>query len=265
MTTPYLFSFDIGSLLSIARHAGQEVLRVYHTSFEVRLKPDLTPLTKADESSNSIILSGLSDLTPDIPVLSEETQHAPYEEREQWETLWLVDPLDGTKEFVKKNGEFAVCIALIEDGRPVLGVIYVPVYDALYYGGAGLGAFVSFGGGPLVSIQAASQLPEGPMVALKSRSHPDERLLEYMDAYPPVRWVTAGSAYKFCLLAKAEAHVYPRLNKTYEWDTAAGHALLEGAGAVMTDLEGNPFTYNKPHLENGPFIARAPIFPDVVS
>ncbi|WP_034641626.1 3'(2'),5'-bisphosphate nucleotidase CysQ [Desulfovibrio inopinatus] len=263
MTAPHPFSFDIGSLLSVARHAGQEILRVYHTTFEVRLKADLTPLTKADESSNAIILAGLSDLTPDIPVLSEETQHAPYEERMEWETMWLVDPLDGTKEFVKKNGEFAVCIGLIENGRPVLGVIYVPIYDALYYGGAQLGAFVSTGGGPLVPIEAARHRPQGPLVALKSRSHPDERLIDFMKPYSPIQWVTAGSAYKFCLLASADAHVYPRLNKTYEWDTAAGHALLEGAGAIMTDLEGKPFLYNKPNLENGPFIAKAPIFPDV--
>ena len=243
-------------LAGIARLAGQAVLEVYRQDFTVRLKADDSPLTQADLASHELIKGALSQLYPDIVIISEEGKDLPYEARKGLKRFWLVDPLDGTKEFVAKNGEFTVNIALVEKRRPVLGVIHVPTLDLTYYGGAGLGSF-RVHDGKCELIRARRTKPGQKVVAAVSRSHPDPRLEDYLAKIGNLEKRVAGSAYKFCLLAEGEVNLYARFNPTYEWDTAAGQAILEGAGASLTGLEGEPFLYNKPSLKNPGFIARA--------
>jgi len=247
--------FDWDALCAVARLAGQAILQVYGTDFAVELKDDDSPITRADRASNEIILQSLAALHPDIPVLSEEAPKPPYSERAAWKRFWLVDPLDGTKEFVKRNGEFTVSIGLVENRRPVFGVLYVPVRDLLFAGGPGLGSVKAQGGGK-TAVRVAAPGPDGRVVAVGSRSHPDARLEDYLGRYPAHELVAAGSALKFGLVAEGKAHVYPRFNPTWEWDTAAGHAVVLGAGGSFTDLEGGEFLYNKESLKNGGFIAR---------
>lgn len=248
---------DRMTVCGIARLAGQEIMRVRAAGFGVEYKADSSPVTAADKAANALIREALAHAFPKIPILSEETEQEPFEVRKSWKRFWLVDPLDGTKEFVKDNGEFTVNIALMEKNRPVFGVIQVPVRDVLYFGGKGLGAFKMEAGKAPEPIRTRKPQPGAPLTVLQSRSHPDDRLQTFLDQYPERAMITAGSAMKFCLLAEGGAHLYPRLNPTMEWDVAAGHALLEGAGGAFTDLEGNPFPYNKPSLVNGPFLARA--------
>ncbi|GFK94069.1 3'(2'),5'-bisphosphate nucleotidase CysQ [Fundidesulfovibrio magnetotacticus] len=249
-------SFDWDALCAVARLAGQAILQVYGTEFDVELKEDDSPITRADRASNEIILQSLAALHPDIPALSEESPKPPYPERSRWKRFWLVDPLDGTKEFVKRNGEFSVCLGLVEDRRPVFGVVYVPVKDILYAGGPGLGS-VKVVGGERTALRVSPPEPGARVVAVGSRSHPDPRLEEFLSRYPEHELVSAGSALKFGLVAEGLAHIYPRFNPTWEWDTAAGHAVLLGAGGTFTNLEGGEFLYNKESLKNGGFIARA--------
>lgn len=248
---------DILALCGVARLAGQEILRVAETAFTVDTKADDSPVTQADRASDAIIRQALTELYPDIPILSEESGQSDYSVRKDWKRFWLVDPLDGTKEFIKQNGEFTVNIALMEKDRPVLGVIQVPTRDAIYYGGPAMGAFRLSGTDDPVPIAVRRPAPGEPVRVGVSRSHPDERLDAYLAALPGHELVTAGSAYKFCLLAQGTIHLYPRLGPTMEWDTAAGHAIVEGAGGRLTAMDGCPFLYNKPCLRNGPFVATA--------
>lgn len=246
-------SFDWDAICAVARLAGQAILEVYGTEFAVEIKEDKSPLTQADRASNEVISRSLTALHPDVPILSEESSQAPYEQRKAWKRFWLVDPVDGTKEFIKRNGEFTVNIALVEGRSPVFGVIYVPVKDVLYYGGPGMGSF-RMSGGRREPLRVSGPVPEGgEVVVVASRSHPDERLAAYLERYPKRREVSAGSALKFGLVAEGSANLYPRFNPTMEWDTAAGHAIVLGAGGSFRAMGGGEFLYNKEDLRNGGF------------
>lgn len=247
---------DWDALCGIARLAGQAIMEIYATDFSVDIKADESPITQADRASNQVITESLTALHPEIPILSEESKQAEYAQRKGWKRFWLVDPLDGTKEFVARNGEFTVNIALVENRRPVFGVVYLPVKDMLYAGGAAFGSLRRQGGGGAAPIHAAGPRLGDPVVVVKSRSHPDARLAGYLERYPARREVTAGSSLKFCLVAEGTAHCYPRFNRTWEWDTAAGHAIIEGAGGVFTAMGGGDFLYNKEELVNGGFEAK---------
>jgi 3'(2'), 5'-bisphosphate nucleotidase len=248
---------DIERLLKIAVDAGQAILTVYNNPEEaglIKLKTDESPLTLADEASHTIIEQGLQALTPEIPILSEEGADIPYEERQGWETFWCVDPLDGTKEFIRRNGEFTVNIALISNHQPVLGVIYVPVSGTLYYGGAGLGSFKRTADGLTQPIRVDAGA--AAWVAVGSRSHASPEEAAVLSQYPIASSLTAGSSLKFCLVAEGKAHLYYRHGPTMEWDTAAGQALVTASGGVMTRPDGTAFDYNKPVLRNGGFLCK---------
>jgi len=246
---------DFDAVCAVARLAGQAIMQVYSTDFEVETKEDHSPITRADRASNEIILQALGAMFPDLPVISEEIANKPYAERAGWKRFWLVDPLDGTKEFVKRNGEFTVNIGLVYGREPVFGALYVPVKDVLYTGGPGLGA-MKYVNGERQSIQVAAVEPGKPVVVVGSRSHPDERIQEYLKRYPDHEMVTAGSAMKFGLVAEGAAHVYPRFNPTWEWDTAAGHAIILGGGGSFCAMGGGEFLYNKEDMRNGGFEAK---------
>jgi 3'(2'), 5'-bisphosphate nucleotidase len=241
-------------LLPVARAAGDEILSVYATDFEVRDKSDASPVTEADERAEAVILRELERLTPDIPVVSEEAAEAGVVP-EPGSRFWLVDPLDGTKEFVSRNGEFTVNIALVEDGRPTLGVVLVPALGRLYGGVAGTGAFVEDGEGRR-AIAARSE-PEEGLTIVSSRSHGDAEALDaFLSGRRVAAAVTAGSSLKFCLVAAGDADLYPRLGRTMEWDTAAGHAVVSAAGGKVSLVSGGDLGYGKPGFENPHFVAR---------
>ncbi|MGH8283528.1 MAG: 3'(2'),5'-bisphosphate nucleotidase CysQ [Gammaproteobacteria bacterium] len=247
----------LGPLLDIAAEAGAGILEVYATDFAVKLKTDHSPVTAADMGAHEIILRGLKRLTPDLPVLSEESSHITFSERRCWETYWLVDPLDGTKEFISRNGDFTVNIALVQRGAPLLGVVYIPVEKTSYYGCMGVGAFRRCADGETGAIHVQS-LGSGPVRVVASRSHRGELLDGYVRRLGEHEIVSRGSALKFCLVAEGAADVYPRLGPTSEWDTAAGHAVLLAAGGHVINVDGSPLSYNsKESLLNPHFIAYA--------
>ena len=237
-------AFDIESLIGISRDAGRAILDVYERGFEVAEKDDKSPLTEADLASHRIIVEALGALTPDIPVLSEESADIPYATRASWERYWLVDPLDGTKEFVKRNGEFTVNVALVDDGVPVLGVVHVPVSGAVYAGEAGRGAFLEDGRGQrhAVTVSGRRHLP---LRVVGSRSHAGASLQAFLDRLGEHELISMGSSLKLCLVAEGKADIYPRLGPTSEWDTAAAQAVVEAAGGQVTDLELRPLRYNR--------------------
>jgi len=237
----------------LARRAGRAILDVYESDFQVEQKADRSPLTAADRAAHDVISAGLATLTPDIPVLSEESAEVPYEERRRWKQFWLVDPLDGTKEFVNRNGEFTVNIALIESTRPVLGVVFVPVTDTLYSGALGLGAFVQKGSDASKPI-CARRFERGKPIVVASRSHAGPETQAFLDSLGTYDMVSMGSALKLCLVAEGVADVYPRLGPTMEWDTAAAQCVVEAAGGRVTNLQRQSFTYNKPNLLNPSFL-----------
>lgn len=244
----------------IARAAGATVLEVYGTDFAVDVKDDASPLTEADRRSNAVILKGLSRIAPHVPVISEETRALPYEERRGWEWFWLVDPLDGTKEFIKRNGEFTVNIALVHGQTPVLGVVYQPVGDHLCWAVAGAGAWKSSGGGePVRLVGGAHYSTKRKVTVVASRSHLTDEVRGFVAALEvagkTVEFLSAGSSLKLCLVAEGIADVYPRLGPTMEWDTAAAHAIaLEAGRQVLEHPSGKPLRYNKEDLLNPPFI-----------
>ncbi len=242
---------------AIAERAGDAILEVYGRDFEVALKDDASPLTQADLASHDLIAAALAELTPDVPVLSEEAVNdAPFDVRSRWHRFWLVDPLDGTKEFVKRNGEFTVNIALIEDGRPVLGVVQAPVLGVVYAAARGHGASRAEDGGAPRPIRARAE-GGGTLRVVASRSHVNAdtaAFLAALEARGPVEVVSRGSALKICLVADGTAHLYPRLGPTMEWDTGAAHCVALEAGGDMVDLAGDPLRYNKPSLLNPHFL-----------
>jgi len=241
-------------LLEIAREAGRAILEVYDHDFKVDLKADQTPLTNADRASHEIIVRRLNQYFPDVPVLSEEGASIPYQTRSSWTRFWLVDPLDGTKEFVKKNGEFTVNIALIEEGAPVWGVVYVPVTETLYWGGRGFEARMQVGNDEPRTIRVRQPDLQTGLTVVMSRSHPAPELTEYLRSYQVAEAISVGSSLKLCIIAEGCADLYPRLGPTMEWDIAAGHAVVEAAGGTLTTLDGETLMYNKQNLLNPYFI-----------
>jgi 3'(2'), 5'-bisphosphate nucleotidase len=248
-------NIDIEALLFIARQAGEAILRIYHDTEkaeEVTFKADHSPLTLADQASNEVITKGLKALTPDIPILSEEGRDIPFSERKNWEYFWCVDPLDGTKEFIKRNGEFTVNIALIHKRTPILGVIYVPVTDTIYYAGAQTGAYKIKAAADKTALKVNNKTSNWTAVGSRTHSAPEEA--EHLAKYPVTESVSVGSSLKFCLLAEGKAQLYYRHGPTMEWDTAAGHAILTLSGGSLTQKDGTPFLYNKESLLNGSFL-----------
>jgi 3'(2'), 5'-bisphosphate nucleotidase len=253
-------------LLHLAEQAGKAILLVYESDFSVQQKADHSPLTLADMRSHAIISEGLRRRFPDIPILSEEGRAISYEERSQWERFWLVDPLDGTKEFVKRNGEFTVNIALVEDSIPVLSVVHAPVLGTTYLGQRGVGAWLIKEG----AVQPISVAPphEGELRVVASRSHSDEKTTALLQKLPPRCVVSSGSSLKFCMVAEGSADFYPRLGPTMEWDTAAAQCVLESAGGRVVQCDGQPLRYNKSGWRNPFFYAIGawlPVYDELVS
>lgn len=242
-------------VIALTQDAAAAILGIYDSDFAVQHKDDDSPLTAADLAAHRCIVDGLARLTPDIPVLSEESAHeVSTAQRRQWSRLWMVDPLDGTREFVKRNGEFTVNIALIEDGVAVFGVVQAPVTGGLWHGGAALGAFHRNGGHDVpIRVRAPAT---APLRVAASRSHRDARTEAFIARMGEVEPLGLGSSLKFCKLAEGGLDVYPRFGPTSEWDTAAGQCVLEGAGGAVLDPQGRPFRYNqRDRILNGDFIA----------
>lgn len=252
---------DVQQLISIALSAGTEIMKIYAHDFSVEMKEDNSPLTEADKKSNEVIVSQLQKLYPAIPFISEETKLTPYEVRKHWSRFWLIDPIDGTKEFIKRNGEFTVNIALIENNEPVLGVVYAPALNKCYVGVKGQGSFLyspqenSFK--KLTAGKHYFELQEVNVVA--SRSHLSEETIRFVDRLrsegKEVHFVSSGSSLKFCLVAEGVADVYPRFAPTMEWDTGAAHAVALYAGKRVLNVDtSTALVYNKENLLNPWFI-----------
>ena len=239
----------------IAREAGRAILDVYgRDDFAVSRKSDNSPLTEADQVAHGIISRALAKLDDNLPILSEESTPADHVERRKWQRYWLVDPLDGTKEFLKRNGEFTVNIALVDEHRALLGAVHAPVLDRMYFGHVTLGAWRSDAEAPPKPI--AVRNAGSPLRVVGSRSHPTPELAAYLERLPPHDITDMGSSLKICLVAEGAADIYPRLGPTSEWDTAAAQAILESAGGRMIDLAGRPLRYNtKDSLLNPHFLA----------
>jgi len=247
----------------IALEAGVVIMEVYadETSFGVTQKKDDSPLTLADQRANTVICDGLKKLTPEIPIISEENKEIPYSERKNYEYAWLVDPVDGTKEFIKRNGEFTVNIALIHQNRVVLGVVYVPAVHELFWAASGHGAFLSKDGmaGESISLKAPSfTMKDEGLGVVCSRSHLNEETAAFIDNLNQPVKVSKGSSLKFLILAQGGAHVYPRLAPTMEWDTGAAQIILEEAGGHVINVETDQaLEYNKENLRNPHFVGYA--------
>ncbi|MEX2474385.1 3'(2'),5'-bisphosphate nucleotidase CysQ [Marinobacter sp.] len=240
-------------VLKIADAAGERVMEIYQTDFKVNYKKDESPITAADVASHDVIVDGLQQLTPDIPVLSEEEANAPWDQRKHWQRFWLIDPIDGTREFTQRSGEFTVNIALIENGEPVLGVVTAPALNEAFWGAKGEGAFKRNGSGQVHPIHTADPGPAQRVVA--SKNHLNEGTRSFIEKLGEHELVQAGSSLKFCRIAEGKADVYPRLGPTCEWDTAAAHAVLAAAGGKVETLEGKPLHYGKEDVLNPYFIA----------
>jgi len=243
-------------IIGIAKEAGEAMLDIYHNAQDVEItrKDDDSPLTKADLASHHIIVDALQELDPDVPIISEESGIPDYEERKEWEKFWIVDPLDGTKEFIKKNGEFTVNIALIKDGIPVMGAVYVPDKRTIYYSEKGKGAFKQVGTDAPERIYSTGSDKDEPLVAVQSRSHGSDKLVTQLKekGLTVEETIPAGSSIKFCLVAEGKADIYPRMGPTMEWDVAAGDAVYRYSG--QEGVHESPLTYNKPDLKNGSFL-----------
>lgn len=256
-----MYRIDIKKINTIAIEAGRRILEVYNSdAFSVELKSDNSPLTKADKCAHEYIFKALSDLQPKFPILSEENKETtPYETRKHWKTFWLVDPLDGTKEFIKRNGQFTVNIALIENGTPVLGVVYAPVLSTLYYAEKNQGAYKKIGD-KTERLFPEKNVSEKTRIIV-SNSHLNSATQDYIATLSKkdddVEYVKMGSSLKFCLLAEGTADIYPRLGPTMEWDTGAAHIVVREAGMEIYNHETDtPLIYNKENLLNPSFIAR---------
>lgn len=248
----------IDPIVALAIEAGNAILEIYATDFDVETKTDESPLTKADMASNRVIERGLKALTPDIPVISEEGGLPAFDVRGKWSRYWLIDPLDGTKEFVNRNGEFTVNIALIDNKRPVLGVVHVPVQEKTYTGCDGVGASLRLGDGAPQSIAVTSRSAT-PVRVVGSRSHRGASLDAFLEKLVDFEMLPMGSSLKFCVVAEGGADVYPRLGLTSEWDTAAAQAVVEQAGGAVLELDGQPLLYNnKADILNPHFLVRGP-------
>jgi 3'(2'), 5'-bisphosphate nucleotidase len=249
------------SLIYTSQRAGGAIMAIYATDFAVLGKADQSPVTAADEAAEKIILADLAAIAPGVPVIAEESVAAGRVPAIA-ERFFLVDPLDGTREFVARRDEFTVNVALIENGEPVLGVVFAPARRELYWGDVKAGKAGHIDADPdgtmpsLGSAIRARQAPAGGVTAVASRSHRTPETDAFLANYPVVEFRSIGSSLKFCLVARGEADLYPRLGTTMEWDTAAGHAVLEAAGGRVTGLAGEPFRYGKPGFRNGNFLAQ---------
>ena len=258
-----LKKIDIHKINFIARKAGNKIIKIYQQDFEVDYKKDNSPLTKADIKSNEIITESLEDLYPKIPILSEENKEVPYNIRRNWEYFWLIDPLDGTKEFVKKNGEFTVNIALIHKDNPVLGVIYAPVLEVLYYAQKEKGAFKQEKNKRPQRLPICREANNDTLKVIVSKSHYNQETKEFVNNLKnqykkTIEFICIGSSLKFCLISEGKADLYPRLAPTMEWDTAAGQAIVEQVKGEIIEFNNQaPLKYNKKNLLNPWFITKA--------
>ena len=236
-------------VIAIAHGAGEAIMQIYQQDFTIYEKSDQSPLTEADLSAHKFIVNKLSDIS-DLPILSEESAHIDWQERQTWGSYWLVDPLDGTKEFIKKNGEFTVNIALIEQGTPIFGVVYAPALDTTYVGQAGVGAY-KLDAGNKIAIQAKSHRAGETWQVVGSRSHQSPEIQALLHSLPgQTELVAMGSSLKLCLVAEGKAHLYPRLGPTSEWDTGAAQAVAEAAGAKVNIIQdpAKPLAEGQPAL-----------------
>ena len=251
----------IAELVALTRRAGAAILDIYESDFEVRHKSDASPLTQADLAAHDVIAGALETLTPEIPLLSEESEPPPFRERQSWQRYWLVDPLDGTREFVDRNGQFTVNIALIEDRQPRLGLVGVPTLGRVYVGLVAAGRAECHEDGSVRQIAGRPMSADRPVTVVASRSHRNDRLERYLESlaavFPGIERQAVGSSLKLCMLAEGGADLYPRLGPTSEWDIAAAHAVLAAAGGAVRRLDGQPIAYNKREFLNPDFIAVA--------
>lgn len=249
------------ALIELSLRAGREIMTIYATDFSAKAKGDLTPVTEADEAAEKVILAGLKQIDPTTPVISEEAASAggiP----DAADRFFLVDPLDGTKEFISRNGEFTVNIALVEGGQPVAGVVHAPALGRIFWGERGVGAAQGASDGEMADNWrrlAVRPMPEAGATVVASRSHRDQATDDYLRSIKVKSLCSAGSSLKFCLVAAGEADLYPRFGRTMEWDTAAGHAILLAAGGKVMTVDGKPLTYGKRDrgYDNPGFIASA--------
>lgn len=246
----------IERLLDTARIAGDAAMEIYNSDFDVYTKNDESPVTEADRKAEAIITPVLKKIAPDIPIVAEEAFSAGHCPDVQDQLFWLVDPIDGTKQFISKKDEFTVNIALIGlDRQPLFGVVHAPALERMYWGSRDFGAYVREKNGPVQAISVRTPPAEG-ITAVVSRSHKTPEVDTYLKDYKLAEEVSSGSSIKFCLVAEGKADLYPRFGPTMEWDTAAGHAVVLGAGGHVITPEGKDFTYGKPGFKNGFFIAR---------
>lgn len=244
-------------IVDIAKHAGSEILSIYHRmeKIAVQTKKDQSPLTEADLTAHQLITEKLSALTPKWPILSEESPLIPFTQRSQWDRYWLIDPLDGTKEFINRTDEFSVNIALIAENKPILGVVYAPVLDLCYYAATQEGAYRQHAGNPAEKLHTRTY-DGGPITVVASRSHGLNQLHRFLSQLGDHSILHRGSALKCGLIAEGVADVYPRFSPTSEWDIAAGQCVIEEAGGKLFDLNGEPLRYNcKESLINPSFLA----------
>ncbi len=254
-----MIDINMERILEIAEEAGNLILEVYSSEFSVEYKEDSSPLTLADKRANEFITGALKTLYPDIPQIAEESVKIPYEKRKNWEYVWLIDPLDGTKEFINRNGEFTINIGLIQYGKPVLGVIYAPVKDLFYYSIKDKGAFKKEGS--RIQRLPIYEKEKNVLKIIASRSHYTQKTKDFVEhlkeEFGNIDIVNIGSALKLCLIAEGSADIYPRFAPTMEWDTAAGHAIVDESGGVLLEYPSLiPLTYNKESLINPWFIAK---------
>jgi 3'(2'), 5'-bisphosphate nucleotidase len=242
------------SVVDLVREAGRATMAYYDApaTADVREKDDRSPVTLADEVAHGILVEGLRRLEPSIPVISEEAAADDFETRRTWRRFWLVDPLDGTKEFIKRRAEFTVNVALVDDGEPVFGVVEAPALDLVYWAVKGGGAWRESKGGPAERIYSAAPAPGAPLTVVESLSHPSQELEDYLKTIPVAKRVKAGSSLKFCWVAEGRADIYPRLGPTMEWDVAAGDCVYRQSG--RDGERPSPLTYNKPDLRNPSFV-----------
>ncbi|WP_372638030.1 3'(2'),5'-bisphosphate nucleotidase CysQ [Fodinibius sp.] len=241
-------------IIATAKQAGAAILEYYDDDVEVMHKEDDSPLTKADLAAHHIIVDALKRIDPDTPVISEESGIPDYDDRREWTAFWIVDPLDGTKEFIKKNGEFTVNIALIDNGKPVLGVVYVPDKKITYYATREEGAFKQVGDEEPHRIYSEASSTDSPLTAVQSRSHGSDSLIKQLQekGLQVTETIPAGSSIKFCLVAEGAADIYPRMGPTMEWDVAAGDCVYRYS--AREGVHPSPLTYNKPDLKNSGFL-----------
>ena len=241
--------------VNIARDAGKAIITIYDAGFNIEEKDDKSPLTDADLASHNLIIKRLSELTPEIPILSEESAKLPFAERASWQTYWLVDPLDGTREFIKRNGEFTVNIALIHEHKSIIGVINVPVLDVDYFAWENGGSYKAEKSGKAhkISVKKLTDANNSQLVVAGSRSHGSEMMQQYIEKLGNIETLSMGSSLKFCLVAEGRADLYPRLGLTSEWDTAAAHCIVEQAGGYITKTDMTPLEYNTKDSLLNPF------------